>query len=43
MVLSLELKASLLKAKIDSQLVTNHVFGQYLAEEPQLMKYLHKV
>lgn len=43
MVLALETGASKLKAKNDSQLVSNQVVGEHQAEEPQLMKYLHKV
>lgn len=43
MVLSLEMDASRLKAKIDSHLVDNQFVEEYLAKEPQLINYLLKV
>lgn len=43
MVLDLEMGASRLKGKNNSQLATNQVSGQYQAKEPQLIKHLHKV
>lgn len=43
MVLALEMGASKLKAKSDSQLVSNQVVGEHQEKEPQLVKYLHKV
>jgi ribonuclease HI len=32
-----------LRAKSDSQLVTNQVSGEYQTKDPQLMKYLERV
>lgn len=43
MVLAIEIGAPRLKAKSDSQLVTNQVIGKYQAKESQLIKYIHKV
>lgn len=40
MILALEIRATKLEAKSDSQLVTNQISGQYQAKEPMLMKYL---
>lgn len=41
--LTLEMGASKLKAKVYSQLVTNQVFGHYQANEPPLTWFLQKV
>lgn len=43
MILALEIGASKLKAKIDSQLIANQVFGKYQAIDPQLIWHLQKV
>lgn len=43
MILALEMRATRLKAKNDSQLVANQVLGQYQANEHMLIKYPHKV
>lgn len=43
MILVLEMVATILKAKIYSQLVTNQVSGQYQTKEPLMIKYLHKL
>ena len=43
MILALEIGASKLKAKIDSQLISNQVFGKYQANDPQLIWHLQKV
>lgn len=43
MILAMEIGASRLIAKSDSQLVTNQVSRQYKAKEPVLIKYLQMV
>lgn len=43
MILALEMGASRLKAKSDSQLVSNQVSGKYQAKESHLIKYMQKV
>ncbi|GAU32939.1 hypothetical protein TSUD_153560 [Trifolium subterraneum] len=41
--LAKEMEVEDLRAKSDSQLVTNQVTGEYQTKDPQLMKYLEKV
>jgi ribonuclease HI len=43
MKLAREMEVTDLRAKSDSQLVTNQVSGEYQTKDPQLMKYLGKV
>ncbi|GAU41162.1 hypothetical protein TSUD_282350, partial [Trifolium subterraneum] len=43
MKLAKEMEVEDLRAKSDSQLVTNQVAGEYQTKDPQLMKYLEKV
>jgi ribonuclease HI len=43
MSLAKEMEVTDLKAKSDSQLVTNQVSGEYRTKDPQLAKYLEKV
>jgi ribonuclease HI len=43
MKLAREMEVTDLRAKSDSQLVTNQVSGEYQTKDPQLMKYLEKV
>jgi ribonuclease HI len=43
MKLAREMEVTDLRAKSDSQLVTNQVSGEYQNKDPQLMKYLGKV
>jgi ribonuclease HI len=43
MKLAKEMDITDLKAKSDSQLVTNQVSGEFQAKDPQLIKYLEKV
>ena len=43
MKLAKEMDMTGLKAKSDSQLVTNQVSGEFQAKDPQLVKYLEKV
>jgi ribonuclease HI len=43
MKLAREMDITDLKAKSDSQLVTNQVLGEFQAKDPQLIKYLEKV
>ncbi|GAU41232.1 hypothetical protein TSUD_280320, partial [Trifolium subterraneum] len=43
MKLAREMEVEDLRAKSDSQLVTNQVAGEYQTKDPQLMKYLEKV
>jgi VCBS repeat-containing protein len=43
MKLTKEMEVTDLRAKRDSQLVTNQVSGEYQTKEPHLMKYLEKV
>ncbi|GAU42950.1 hypothetical protein TSUD_142870 [Trifolium subterraneum] len=43
MKLAKEMEVSDLKAKSDSQLVTNQVSGEYQTKDPQLIRYLEKV
>lgn len=43
MILALEIRASKLKAKSDSQLVANQISRKYQAKKPHLIRYLQKV
>jgi ribonuclease HI len=43
MKLAREMEVTDLRAKSDSQLVTNQVSGEYQTKDPQLIKYLEKV
>jgi ribonuclease HI len=43
MKLAKEMEVTDLRAKSDSQLVTNQVSGEYQTKDPQLIKYLEKV
>jgi ribonuclease HI len=43
MKLTKEMDITDLKAKSDSQLVTNQVLGEFQAKDPQLVKYLERV
>jgi ribonuclease HI len=43
MKLAREMEVTDLRAKSDSQLVTNQVSGDYQTKDPQLVKYLEKV
>jgi ribonuclease HI len=43
MKLAKEMDITDLRAKNDSQLVTNQVSGEFLAKDPQMVKYLERV